>query len=88
MWTFRDGVEVRFEIFESLEEPRAAAERMSEAVVREFLARVNSGDREGAMELVSDDPGWHGRKGSRRGRDVMLAFVSSTARRTTSCARS
>ena len=47
----------------------------SEQVVREFLARVNGGDHEGAMELVSEDPGFHGRKGSRRGRDVALEFV-------------
>ena len=49
---------------------------MSEAVAREFLARVNSGDREGALELMSDDPCFHGRKGSRRGRDVALEFIS------------
>lgn len=47
-----------------------------ERTVREFIGRVNRGDRDGAMELVSDDPCFHGRKGSRRGRDVALEFVS------------
>lgn len=48
----------------------------SEAVAREFLARVNRGDRDGAMELVSDSPCWHSRRGSRRGRDVALEFIT------------
>jgi ketosteroid isomerase-like protein len=48
---------------------------MSERVVREFLARVNRGDHEGAMELVSPDARWHSRKGSYEGRDASLAFI-------------